>query len=253
MVLQVDVLHSLFQKIGASRRENLNLHPNKTKHREPMLRFVAAIAFVVCASVVSVSAENYLKYSVCTDTIFCRADTCNSTQLPEQQCISAGSAVYQKLACNPLQQACGILGKYSDPFCSVAKSTQAFVCGQCEAQASSASGTQFQSVNCVRKDGVESIQVNACTTENCGNGCTTVIDVPKGKCVESKNKQGEMEFLQFEGAAICTTVKQHVWKSATCSGMPVGAQSIAVGYCINGTKLECHYDQQQQQQGNKKN
>lgn len=190
---------------------------------------------------VGVSA-GYITYKTCADTIFCSAATCTAQQVPESTCIGAGSAPpggqTQTLVCSPVEQACGVLGRFSDRFCTVALATQAFVCNQCEKKGS-------QQIACLRKNGVESLQVSQCAGGDANNhceNCQPAIDVAKNQCVETKDaKSGALVWVKYEGAALCTTITQQIWQgSPTCAKVPVSTHALPVGYCINGTLLSCN-------------
>lgn len=199
------------------------------------------VIIVIFAASIAVAQNPVLDIGKCTDTLFCRSSSCTTQPVATSQCLDAsnsstGVVASQVLVCNPEVTACGELWTFSDKFCTVPLSSQAFVCGECSA-------SKQQQIQCWLKNGVESLAVQTCDDSKCSTGCKTQQEIPRGQCVPTQSStNGQTVYLQYGGSVMCNAVDQIIWEgSSTCKGTVAGIKQLPTQHCIAGTLLTCAF------------
>ena len=201
-------------------------------------KIIVAVVAVVVLAAVGALAITEVDYSTCTDTLLCAADTCTTAEVPAMMCINAGNKSapkQQMLLCDPNVRACAEIWTFSDPHCRVPLKSEAVTCNEC---------TEFSNnkIECQSRNGIETLIIKHCADDQCSKDCKAAVSLTKGQCFQTKSKTGQIQWIKYDGAALCTMADQVLWNGAQCSGTPTYVQQLPTDRCINGNLVHCKYD-----------
>lgn len=221
-----------------------------------MGRSVVLLSFVFCVLLADGVRGATITIKNCTDRALCFSG-CQTFQLPAGSCLVTNTGS-QIINCIPTVSVCGDLTYYSDAACSNVILTDGFVCDRCNKDHS---GT-FNTVSCLRENGVESLALSTCTSQ-CGT-CDNYMNVTAGQCLpagsggdegrwkrmlarnpvlEEQVAAGASFYVKYTGSVTCTAIQLLQWTNGNqqCQSFPSQQPELPEDSCIGGLSVHCNF------------